>query len=631
MSVDPIASSVANAAASNTAAIDALITAELNALAADAQALQEQVTVGQVVQAQVLPSNGVTDLISILGNRVAAALPPSLTVGDVFTAQVTGFDGPQILLQVLSTSDGAVSSTPTPLPGLPTELMPDEPPPTPLAAAATRPPLPEGVSPSVAPPPAVFVAASVRQSPSTDPAAVPGAPVAKQISATASTAALTGLADIEARLAAARTGQVSITAPNVPNAANLPPVAQNPLAGRVPVPAPPALPAALNPQLIPQIPSRFVIAPAITPSTRVDTPSANAPIIVPAATDAAPLPSGIAAYQTPASLVRALNLPVTASNLAAAKLALTSPQRLPAALATLESALPQSDDPRVATLRTLTAFFGKIDPSSPQLASQISSYVENVVTGNEPKLVALLTAQLASDPPSPGPAAAATAAAAPAVATETAPAAAAAAAQVAVVPEATYPAMALAQAVLRSAELSVDLKTQLISIIANAPVAAGDDLVPAAASALSAITSVQLNAAQAMNANPSQMQFTLPMWVGSGYAQAHLAIDREAPGGGGEKRSTATTSISPSCSIPRISEPSPSICKPSVARFRWRLKPKMRNRRSASANRSRGSPAGSRVCAIASIPSMPRWRADPLPRRPLPARWKPSTTASSPM
>ena len=78
---------------------------------------------------------------------------------------------------------------------------------------------------------------------------------------------------------------------------------------------------------------------------------------------------------------------MTPTNIAARELAIDTPQRLPAALATLESALPDVDDPRVATLRTLTAFIGKIDPASPQLAAQISAFVDNVVTGNEPKLV----------------------------------------------------------------------------------------------------------------------------------------------------------------------------------------------------------------------------------------------------
>ena len=124
MSVDPGANTGAAAAASaaaNAAAVEALIAAELNALAADAQALQSMVTTGQVVTAQVLPSNGMTDLINVLGNRVAAALPPTLSPGDVFTAQVTGFNGPQILLQILTTVDPAQlapdgQGSPVPLP-----------------------------------------------------------------------------------------------------------------------------------------------------------------------------------------------------------------------------------------------------------------------------------------------------------------------------------------------------------------------------------------------------------------------------------------------------------------------------------------------------------------------------------
>jgi hypothetical protein len=52
---------------------------------------------------------------------------------------------------------------------------------------------------------------------------------------------------------------------------------------------------------------------------------------------------------------------------------------------------------------------------------------------------------------------------------------------------------------------------------------------PAASSALTAITAVQVNAAQAMNISPQTMAFSLPMWLGSGYAQARIAIDRDAP------------------------------------------------------------------------------------------------------
>jgi len=216
--------------------------------------------------------------------------------------------------------------------------------------------------------------------------------------------------------------------------------------------------------------------------------------------------------------VRALGLPVTPSNTAAAKLAIDTPQRLPAALATLESALPDSNDPRVATLRTLAAFVGRMEPSSPQLAAQISAYVDNVVSGNEPKLVQLLTAQLAAaDQP-------ASAAQPPAEPGAPAP----------VVAPPALPVVALAQIAERGAAMSVDLKTQLLSVI-NAPPAGTEEagaLVPAASSALSAITAVQMNAAQAMNASPQTMAFTLPMWLGSGYAQARIAVDRDAPNQG---------------------------------------------------------------------------------------------------
>jgi hypothetical protein len=278
-------------------------------------------------------------------------------------------------------------------------------------------------------------------------------------------------------------------------------------------------------------PVRFQIPPTILPSARF---SESAPGAPPAATapaaGAAPGPTGLAAYRSdPAALVRALNLPVTPTNIASARLALDTPQRLPAALATLESALPQSDDPRVATLRTLTAWLGKIEPSSPQLASQISAFVDHVVGGNEPKLAQLLTAQLAAAEPEAAP---------PAAATAANEAATAAATPLPVpVPAASLPVLALAQIAERGAALTFDLKTQLFSVI-NAPPPGAEEageLVPAAASALTAVTAVQMNAAQAMNATPQTMSFTLPMWLGSSYAQARIAIDRDAPEQGGSR------------------------------------------------------------------------------------------------
>jgi len=238
--------------------------------------------------------------------------------------------------------------------------------------------------------------------------------------------------------------------------------------------------------------------------------------------------------------VRALNLPVTPSNLAAAKLALDAPQRLPAALATLESALPQTDDPRVATLRTIAAFVGKMEPASPQLATQIAAYVDHVVSGSEPALAQLLAAHVAeAAPPAAEAAAVAGTTEADAAVAEApvpaagAPAAAANAATVAAAgpSEPTVPVVALAQVVERAATIAVSLKEQLFSLV-NAPPAGGHDaeaIAPSAASALTAVTSVQMAAAQAAAGNPQTMSFSLPMWLGSGYAQAQIAVDRDAP------------------------------------------------------------------------------------------------------
>ena len=97
MSVNPLS---AGALPPNIAAI---IAEELAALAADAQTLASQVSPGDVIPAVVLPSNGLTDLLSVNGLRVAAELPPSLVPGENITVLVTGFDGERINLQIVPT------------------------------------------------------------------------------------------------------------------------------------------------------------------------------------------------------------------------------------------------------------------------------------------------------------------------------------------------------------------------------------------------------------------------------------------------------------------------------------------------------------------------------------------------
>src|SRR5438270_666852 len=110
--VDPLAAFVA--AGGDVAA---LIDNELAQLAADAKALAGLLVEGIVVNARVLPSNGLTDLLEIAGRRVAASLPPTVRPGDVLQVRVTGFEGGRILLQIVATgADAAVEPGPPNVP-----------------------------------------------------------------------------------------------------------------------------------------------------------------------------------------------------------------------------------------------------------------------------------------------------------------------------------------------------------------------------------------------------------------------------------------------------------------------------------------------------------------------------------
>jgi hypothetical protein len=191
-------------------------------------------------------------------------------------------------------------------------------------------------------------------------------------------------------------------------------------------------------------------------------------------------------------MLRALRLPVTPTSVAAAKLALESPERLPNALATLERALPASDDPRVTTLRTVAAFVGRIEPASPVLAAQIAAFVDHAVEGAEPKIAQLLYAQ--------------------STANDDAPLDAATSAQ-------------------RATALQFDLKSQLLSLANDPPAGGGAALADAVSGALTALTALQLSAATTLAALPGGIAFALPVTLPGGVAQAQVRIDRDAPEG----------------------------------------------------------------------------------------------------
>jgi hypothetical protein len=239
-------------------------------------------------------------------------------------------------------------------------------------------------------------------------------------------------------------------------------------------------------------------------------------------------------------LLRSLHLPVTPSNVAAAKLALETPQRLPVALTALERSLPPgSADPRVNTLRTLAAFVTNLDPHSESFPQQLSAYVSHVVDGPEPKLAQILRLFAQAAPPeaeaapqSPPAAPPAPPAGSPAPHTAAAPPSAAAPAPGAVTPDvatiARQDPAAAAKIVERSAALDFDLKTQLQAFIAQPPPNASPATLAAAQSALTALTAAQLNNA-ASQQDPRAVTFSIPLPFSGNGEPARVKISREKP------------------------------------------------------------------------------------------------------
>ncbi|HTW82533.1 MAG TPA: hypothetical protein VMD91_00540 [Candidatus Sulfotelmatobacter sp.] len=641
MSVDPLGGAGA-------AELAALVDAELAALAANGEALQALVAQhqGAVVQARVLASNGLTDLLEIGGLRVAASLPPTVHPGDLLLVQITGSseDG-GIQLQIVQ-NEGPLAAQPQAPPVIQNPLPPIIPPAA-SSTATTAPPAP--ATPATVP---TAPSASTPVSVSTPtanaaPAGVASPPVALQAGMQAS-ARIVGTqgrsdvlmvggqrivaalpqpqpvgASVTVRILAVEGDRVQLlVVPPDGDTASAPMVSGRvlpanvlgsllsdtpaPRSGAPVVPAPPTSPPAsanrpppvvsgeTQPRVTVQAPTgtagvpvrgaadgapaptsieaRLAAARATAPppepasgATAANEPAAPPPRAVlppllgrapipaaPSGRYAAPLPvaaplgvtraAGLAAYAEPVALLRALRLPVTPSGVSAATIALESPERLPAALASLENALPRaSSDPHVATLRTLLAFVGRIDPRSPTLPAQIAAYVDHVVTGGEPKLALLLAASEAADPTAvDAPFADATPPAAPANAPAAAapapPTAAAAPAAPAVSDAGTDPAamrpLAAAMAVERAAALDVDLKQTMLAVAAEGPTLSAP-LNTALTSALTALTAVQTNAAQALAARPDGFAFTLPLATPNGIANASIAVSRE---GGGSQR-----------------------------------------------------------------------------------------------
>ena len=581
----------------NLAALTAAVDAEIAALAADAEALTGLLEVGSTARATVLKSNGLTDLLLIVGKRVAASLPPDLKPGDQIFVEVTGFTDGHINLRVVPAPEG---ETAAPMPGsLQPPRTPTAPTPSGVAAASYLAALPAADDPApVAPPVSVFVAASVIR-------AVAAKAESPPLAGTPSPATAAGSAATPASVVAPSAGRPAVDAalaaklgPPQPLEARL---AAQRAASPPPVPPPVVLPTARTVAPLPTIrPNGFVVPPLIRPAgtaaseparitpgspkpigqgvasanarfaaisphaplqrrtpienpvpirTRGDTiapdmtravsrgatsaagtQAVHVTIATPTLAKPASPPVTAETFRDPSVLLRALRVPVTQTNLASATLALQSPQRVPAALAALESALPDGrSDPRVATLRTIIGFVTRLDPQSPTLAAQIAAYVSHVVDGAEPKLATLLQSFAAhADPTAVPPAAALPASGSNENATTTAfgaPDSPAAAAPAALAP--ALPTLAAAQTLVAAAALDQDLKTMLQTLLITPT--AGTAATPTAAiqTALAALTGVQLDVANTLAQIPQQVTFTIPLPLVHPDAQARVTIDRK--------------------------------------------------------------------------------------------------------
>ncbi|HTA39325.1 MAG TPA: hypothetical protein VK760_09625 [Candidatus Acidoferrales bacterium] len=559
------------------AAQTALTQAQVQALdlGVAVEILQQQLSVGDLLTATVLPSQGGIDLLSIFGATVAAQLPTGVNPGQSLLLQVTGFSDNQILVQNLGIVDpeNPPNTVSVALPTVP-EGAPSQAIVTTVLPAATQPPVaappaaPPAATPgSVAPPRAVFVAASIAPSaasraaaaqepaaplaaqagstPASPPAAVqatpapPAAPIAQPGTpappaaplAAEDVAAQVAQLGLEARIAATRAASIDIAELVRPAAgdARPPTPAPVPLQGpaRTPVPtAPPLLTARPQPPVPPPVP--MSARPLVAPSPE-------------------------------AALLERLRIPLAPLTLAAAKIAGSAGTALPRALARLETLLAgvASQDGRAASLRTLLNFAGRLDPSNARaLPEQLAAFVNNFVGGPESKLATMIRAFLeaeapvaedaANAPPAlPGaPANASPFASTAPSATAPSPAHALADASVARAPENAPPAPAAqnAQAAVdpsvsarvaeRTAALQYDAKAVVAAMLEAPPRGAAPELVAALNDTLTAITAMQINVLNAQNVNPNTIAIPLPVFFRDQGAPVQMHVSKDAPNGG---------------------------------------------------------------------------------------------------
>lgn len=461
--LDPLAAIAARAAlAAQNFAADTAVD-----LGVPAEVLQSQINVGDLLDAIVLPPQNGVDRISLLGQTVAAQLPPGIDPGESILLQVTGFQGQQIYVRNLGAID---SENPPPVVNVQFEPSPEG---APRSAVLTTNPAPQSPAPpanasmpAVAPPREVFVAASVR------PNANAGVPAQQRVAVSKQDG------EVEVRLAVNRT--------------TLPPRT-----------------------------SQTQASPAAVRSEPQPAPAAlrNLPPVISRGAPGAPA-------QTPqASLLARLRVPISASTLVAVRLADDAARHVTSSYQRLDLALSklQTGDPRVGSLRSLLAFVGKLDlRNSRALPEQIAAFISHVVDGAENKvaqIVRALTAVAEQALPEEQTPAASQTAAPPTVQTA------------AVAAPTDLPPAVAARVAERTVALDHDVKSAIMELIQNPPRETTPQVTQALSSALGATTALQLNVLSAQNTDPNAIAIPLPAYFYEGGKPAQLSISREAPGG----------------------------------------------------------------------------------------------------
>ncbi len=435
--------------------------------------LQAQISIGDLLTATVLaPQNGM-DLIEILGQQVAAQLPPDVRPGETLVLQVTGFTSNQILVRNLGQADPQ-----NPAPTVNLTLRTSNAP----SATSTQGGAPAARENAASAGSAARIIANapsvILSAPGTIVNARGSAGSQQRVNQALPSAAPGPVDHVNARIAAAQT-----TSQAVP---------------QKPLPTQTSSVPSTSRQSPPQIPVHAQVRSAVAQiAQRV--------------------------VHTVGDLLKVLRIPDTPLTRTAAAIAPQAPVRLPSVLHRLESALPrESSDPRVATLKTLLAFTARINPANEEtLPTQLSSYVSHVVEGAEPKVSQLLQAlaqtqeqdvpaqsppptqhDRTAEPPVPSPAH--------------------------LVSQAVSHAASHARAAERVAAIEHDLKSVVLSLLRDP----GATRTPALNQALNetfiTLTAVQLNVLSSNTQSPGTLSLTLPVFYHEDGKPAQIRISKDA-------------------------------------------------------------------------------------------------------